>query len=129
MTADSIIYDATLHLLKARIDRELLPSARKLEGLVLPGRFLERRHLQLMAQIEKNHGRWVAKMVKKVGQEIIRASIVTTHSNPWEWSILLVVCRDGTLQYWKTRAVDNRSRLGNWYVQHPTRKLRGTPVL
>lgn len=66
---------------------------------------------------------FICKLVTKVGPRAASATIDGSHI--WGESVLTVTLNDGTTQRWRTHQITNRSKLGLWFPQWPTRLLKG----
>lgn len=64
---------------------------------------------------------FVRKLNHKVGDH--RAATLEGN-HVWGRSILYVVMPDKSIQKWKTLCIDNRSKLGLWFNQWPSRKVK-----
>lgn len=64
---------------------------------------------------------FVWKLVLKVG-EVEKAELSGNHV--WSHSILTVTKKDGTVERWKTQTITNWSKLGKYFPQWPTRRMK-----
>lgn len=65
---------------------------------------------------------FVAKLVFKIGDV---TAAVLDGNHVWSHSILTVTKADGSVEHWKTRQITNVSKLGKYFPQYPTRKVKG----
>lgn len=70
---------------------------------------------------------FVLKLVKKIGPDAVSATLEGNHV--WEYSILTITMKDGSVQRWKTQQIMNRSKLGLWFPQWPSRQMNAQQVL
>lgn len=64
---------------------------------------------------------YVAKLNAKIG-EVEKAELLG--NSVWNYSILVVTKKDGTVERWKTQIIVNVSSLGKLFNQWPTRKMK-----
>lgn len=64
---------------------------------------------------------FVMKLEKKIG-EVSEARLEGNHV--WSHSFLKIVKPDGTQETWKTQQIENVSKLGNYFPQWPSRKMK-----
>jgi len=80
-------------------------------------KFVERRKREAAEQYEE----FVAKLIGKIGH-VKAAELDGNHV--WAHSILTVTKLDGTIERWKTQQITNVSKLGKYFNQWPTRKMK-----
>jgi hypothetical protein len=80
-------------------------------------RFVEMRKKLAAEQYEA----FVAKLIAKIG-EVKKATLAGNHV--WAHSILTVVTAGGETQRWMTQQITNVSKLGKYFNQWPTRKVK-----
>lgn len=73
------------------------------------------------AEAGEQYDAFVAKLISKIGNAKT-AEIAGTHV--WGFSILTVTKLDGTVERWKTQQIVNVSKLGKYFNQWPTRKVK-----
>lgn len=66
---------------------------------------------------------YVTKLNIKVGTGIVDAQMGYVRGI-WSDSNLTVYKNDGSKEVWNTKCITNRSKLGKWFNQFPTRKLK-----
>lgn len=66
---------------------------------------------------------YVTKLSIKVGTGIVDAHMGYVRGI-WSDSNLTVYKNDGSKEVWNTKCITNRSKLGKWFNQFPTRKLK-----
>jgi hypothetical protein len=64
---------------------------------------------------------FVAKLIHKIGP---CATAVLDGNHVWSYSVLTVTFPDKATETWKTQQISNISKLGKWFPQWPTRKLK-----
>lgn len=69
---------------------------------------------------------FVAKLITKIG-DVTSARLSGNHV--WSYSILIVTKPDGEEQAWKTQQIVNVSKLGRYFNQWPSRKMKRVPKL
>ena len=67
---------------------------------------------------------FIAKMVGKAGKDAVSAKLIRSGINGWHNSIIEVEHADGTVSKWRTNMIVNVSKLGRYFNQWPTRKLK-----
>lgn len=70
----------------------------------------------------EQYDRFVEKLVAKIG-DTNEAFITGNHV--WGYSILTVTLPNGLKEFWKTQQIENVSKLGNYFDQWPSRKMKG----
>lgn len=65
---------------------------------------------------------FVCKMVNKIGAGAKSATLEGNHI--WAHSLLTVTMNDGRVDIWKTQQIENRSKLGLWFPQWPSRIIK-----
>lgn len=70
---------------------------------------------------EVDFDQYVAKLSKKVGDDVADAKIV---GYVWNHSILTITKADGSTENWHTQQIVNVSKLGKLFNQWPTRKMK-----
>ena len=65
---------------------------------------------------------FVCKMVNKIGDGAKSATLSGNHV--WSYSFLTVTMDDGRIDVWKTQQIENRSKLGLWFPQWPSRIIK-----
>lgn len=68
---------------------------------------------------------FVTKLIHKTGGDVVAAELLPCRLNQaWTYSIIRVTLADGTIQNWKTQSIVNRSSLGTYFNQFPTRQVK-----
>ena len=68
--------------------------------------------------------KYVAKMIKKIG-DVKSAEMTSVYNrNVWGFSVLSVINQDDEVSSWKTQQIVNVSKLGKLFNQWPTRKMK-----
>jgi hypothetical protein len=80
-------------------------------------RFVTECRDEAAAQYEK----FVSKLVRKIG-DCETAALSGNHV--WSNSLLKITKADGSVEHWKTQQITNRSVLGKYFPQWPSRKLK-----
>ena len=78
---------------------------------------------QARLDAEYSFNLYVNKLNEKVGTDIVDAQMGYVNG-VWSNSNLIVNKNDGTQEVWNTKCITNRSKLGKWFNQFPTRKLK-----
>lgn len=79
--------------------------------------FITRRKREAAEQYDE----FVAKLIGKIGH-VTKAELDGNHV--WSHSILTVTKLDGSVERWKTQQIVNVSKLGKYFNQWPTRKIK-----
>ena len=74
-----------------------------------------------IAESASQYYSYVEKLVYKLGQV---TSAVLTSGDVWHESFLIIEKPDGTKEHWKTKQIFNTSKLGNMFLQWPTRLIK-----
>lgn len=94
--------------------------------LLVPGMIPDRVALEI-EQAEKdaefNYDAYVRKMMWKIG-DVVSAECVNGGDDVWYSSVLAVVKADGTTERWHTQRIGNVSKLGKYFHQYPSRKVK-----
>lgn len=69
---------------------------------------------------------WEYKLAAKVG-DVEAVTLATRPGTVWDHSVLKVRKADGTEELWLTRPVRNMSKLGKFFMQFPSRKIKRMP--
>lgn len=64
---------------------------------------------------------FIRKLIAKIGPV---TSAVLEGNHVWSYSVLLVTKADGSQESWKTQQIINCSKLGKWFPQWPSRKVK-----
>lgn len=78
---------------------------------------------QTTLNAEASFDAYVTKLNIKVGTGIVDAQMGYV-KGVWSNSNLIVTKNDGSREVWNTKCIINRSKLGRWFNQFPTRKLK-----
>ena len=65
---------------------------------------------------------YAVKLIGKIGD--VKSASLDEKCALWSFSLLNVELKNGTRQVWKTQMIMNRSGLGTWFNQWPTRQLK-----
>lgn len=78
---------------------------------------------QAALEAQASYNAYVTKLTMKVGCGVVAANMGYVRGI-WSDSNLTVEKNDGTKEVWNTKCIVNRSKLGKWFNQFPTRKLK-----
>lgn len=78
---------------------------------------------QTALDAEASFDAYVTKLNNKVGTGIVYAQMGFVN-NVWSNSNLIVKKNDGSREVWNTKCIINRSKLGRWFNQFPTRQVK-----
>ena len=73
---------------------------------------------------EQSFDAYAAKMVGKIGEDVMAAELKCGSGNVWTRSTLIVTRKDGSVEKWNTSMIVNFSVHGKMFNQFPTRKAK-----
>jgi hypothetical protein len=89
---------------------------------VMDEEFCEKFITECREQAAGQYENFVAKLVHKIGD---CESAKLSGNHVWSNSLLKVVKADGSIENWKTQQITNRSVLGKYFPQWPSRQVKG----
>lgn len=77
-----------------------------------------------VARAVASYNAWVCKLIGKIG-DVSQAKLRNPNADLWGFSFLEVVSVTRGAEVWKTQEIVNCSKLGRYFNQWPTRKVKG----